>query len=175
MHGLCCNIVITVVFTQNKAYPRDFGNIPFRAYPDSRVHGASMGPTWGRQDPGGLHVGPMNFAIWVLRLNDLIYNFDLGFTVHRDSFTAKSLFLYHISYALLSWIWWLGDSRRSLARCLYFLRIHRNWFVPEACGQYSTDEECCTWFLSHCYGIYSIKMINTYAVCVLLVVMIVDL
>ena len=22
-----------------------------------------MGPTWGRQDPGGPHVGPMNLAI----------------------------------------------------------------------------------------------------------------
>ena len=27
-----------------------------------------MGPIWGRQDLGGLHVGPMNFAIWVLFL-----------------------------------------------------------------------------------------------------------
>ena len=35
------------------------------AYPDSKVHGANMGPIWGRQDPGGPHVGPMNFAIWV--------------------------------------------------------------------------------------------------------------
>ena len=34
-------------------------------YPDSKVHGANMGPIWGRQDPGGPHVGPMNFAIWV--------------------------------------------------------------------------------------------------------------
>ena len=34
--------------------------------PDSRVHGAKMGPIWGRQDPGGPHVGPMNLAIWVL-------------------------------------------------------------------------------------------------------------
>ena len=25
---------------------------------------ANMGPIWGRQDPGGPHVGPMNFAIW---------------------------------------------------------------------------------------------------------------
>ena len=33
--------------------------------PDSKVRGASMGPIWGRQDPGGPHVGPMNFAIWV--------------------------------------------------------------------------------------------------------------
>ena len=24
-----------------------------------------MGPIWGRQVPGGPHVGPMNFAIWV--------------------------------------------------------------------------------------------------------------
>ena len=32
--------------------------------PDSKVHGANMGPIWGRQDPGGPQVGPMNFAIW---------------------------------------------------------------------------------------------------------------
>ena len=35
-------------------------------YPDSRVHGANMGPIWGRQDPGGPHIGPMNLAIWVV-------------------------------------------------------------------------------------------------------------
>ena len=34
-------------------------------YPESKVHGANMGPIWGRQDPGGPHVGSMNFAIWV--------------------------------------------------------------------------------------------------------------
>ena len=32
--------------------------------PDSKVRGAHMGPIWGRQDPGGTHVGPMNFVIW---------------------------------------------------------------------------------------------------------------
>ena len=32
--------------------------------PDSKVHGANMGPIWVRQDPDGPHVGPMNFAIW---------------------------------------------------------------------------------------------------------------
>ena len=25
-----------------------------------------MGPTWGRQDLGGPHVGPMNFALWAV-------------------------------------------------------------------------------------------------------------
>ena len=29
-----------------------------------QVHEANMGPIWGRQDPGGPHVGLVNFAIW---------------------------------------------------------------------------------------------------------------
>ena len=33
--------------------------------PHSNVNGANMEPIWGRQDPGGPHVGPMNFVIWV--------------------------------------------------------------------------------------------------------------
>ena len=40
--------------------------------PDIKVHGANMGPIWGRQDPGGPLVGPMNFVIWgriLTRLN----------------------------------------------------------------------------------------------------------
>ena len=35
-------------------------------FPDSKVHGANMGPIWDWQDPGGPHVGYMNFAIWEL-------------------------------------------------------------------------------------------------------------
>ena len=32
----------------------------------SKVNGANIGPTWGRQDPGGPHVDPIiNLAIWV--------------------------------------------------------------------------------------------------------------
>ena len=33
--------------------------------PDSKVHGASMGPTWVLSAPGGPHMGPMNLAIRV--------------------------------------------------------------------------------------------------------------
>ena len=32
---------------------------------DSKVHGANMGPFWGRQDPDGPQVGPMNFVIQI--------------------------------------------------------------------------------------------------------------
>ena len=39
--------------------------------PDSKAHGANMGPIWDRQDPGGPHAGPMNYAIWaVYKLTD---------------------------------------------------------------------------------------------------------
>ena len=34
-------------------------------YHDGKVHGANLGSIWGRQDPGGPHVGSMNLAIWV--------------------------------------------------------------------------------------------------------------
>ena len=37
-------------------------------HPDNKVHGANMGPIWGRQDPGGPHVDPMNFAIWAVQV-----------------------------------------------------------------------------------------------------------
>ena len=43
--------------------------------PGSKVHGVNMGPTWGRQDPRGPYVGPMNLAIWgiyVLRVSRMI-------------------------------------------------------------------------------------------------------
>ena len=39
------------------------GYIHYLLTPDSKVHGANMGPIWGRQDPGGPHVGPVNCAI----------------------------------------------------------------------------------------------------------------
>ena len=32
--------------------------------PDSKVHGANMGPTGGRQDPCGPHVGHVDLAVW---------------------------------------------------------------------------------------------------------------
>ena len=37
-------------------------------YPDTMVRGANMGPIWGRQDPGGPHVGPTNLVFLVVIL-----------------------------------------------------------------------------------------------------------
>ena len=52
--------------------------------PDSKVHGANMGPTWVRQDPGGPHVGLMNLAIWA----STIY-----IPPHKTS-SAQNMFIY---------------------------------------------------------------------------------
>ena len=54
------------------------------------VHGANMGPIWGRPDPGGPHVGPMNFALWVFILNS---NYDRPIhESHKQLFTHKFVF-----------------------------------------------------------------------------------
>ena len=37
----------------------------WQVFPDSKVNGVNMGPIWDRQEPGGPHIGPMNFACWV--------------------------------------------------------------------------------------------------------------
>ena len=36
---------------------------PFTDIPDIKVHGANLGPIWGRQDPGGPHFVPINFVV----------------------------------------------------------------------------------------------------------------
>ena len=46
-----------------------------KTYPDSKVHGANMGPTWVLSAPDEPHVGPMNLAISVSpQLSWLLYN-----------------------------------------------------------------------------------------------------
>ena len=58
---LFCKYLLKTIFIQ----------IPFiilwytAMYPDSKVHGAKMGPTWILSAPDGPHVGPMNLAIRV--------------------------------------------------------------------------------------------------------------
>ena len=55
LHALlaCCGGILPVT-----------GGFPsLKGFPDNKVYGANMGPVWGKQNPGGPHVGPMNFAI----------------------------------------------------------------------------------------------------------------
>ena len=37
-------------------------------YPESKVHGANMGPSWVLSTPDGPHVSPMNLVIRIVKL-----------------------------------------------------------------------------------------------------------
>ena len=59
-------------------------------YPDCKVNGAYMGPTWVLSAPDGPHVGPMNLAFrvgmsWLLRVSCLIYDLHLSLHCCPDS------------------------------------------------------------------------------------------
>ena len=55
-------------YTGNTSFmsPLQWGDL--KTYPDSKVHGANMGPTWVLSAPDGPHVGPMSLAIrvWIV-------------------------------------------------------------------------------------------------------------
>ena len=76
--ALCCEASVNVVYSIFRGIPILMHVLyshpqlsptwiwKIKRFPDSKVHGANMGSIWGRQDPGGPHVGPMNFAFWVV-------------------------------------------------------------------------------------------------------------
>ena len=61
----CVHVMASSCHNEQTTSPQFFTD------PVSKVQGANMGPIWGRQDPGGPHVGPINFVIWVEILHDL--------------------------------------------------------------------------------------------------------
>ena len=66
MHLLViCDLPFTCIIILQINNPR----VNEGANPDSKVHGANMGPTWALSVPDGPHVGPMNLAIWEVFIN----------------------------------------------------------------------------------------------------------
>ena len=66
----CISVTLSLigwVHTQNDpctATTKLCTNFLYITIPDSKVHGANMGPTWVLSAPGEPHVGPMNLTIW---------------------------------------------------------------------------------------------------------------
>ena len=67
--ALTFNTVTHIASTDNSTFVYRDAVVYFDDYPGSKVHGANMGPTWGRQEPGEPHVGHMNRAIWVISVD----------------------------------------------------------------------------------------------------------
>ena len=61
--------------------------------PDSKVHGANMGPIWGWQDPGGPHVGPMNLVVW----EAIVYILQMFWRVLTMYYEATTLYWFSIT------------------------------------------------------------------------------
>ena len=64
--------------------------------PDSKVHGANMGPTWVLSAPDGPHVGPMNLAIRVNKESPFgphnhLWGYILGLYIIGDGHTGSCL------------------------------------------------------------------------------------
>ena len=111
-------------------------NLVWQQNPDSKVRGANMGPIWGRQDPGGPHVGPMNFAIWE---GKPMYVSHFQMIFHLKKFKSRVTHsLFDISMeitqfwfvkivnkiSVLTWImaWYWIDARYYLSKWLPILR-----------------------------------------------------
>ena len=93
------------------------------AYPDSKVRGANMGPIWGRQDPDGPHVGPMNFAIWV-RLVNLRSSIGKKTSVWNDEIPA--IFIFTLTFTLVKYV--LGH--RNIICVLMILSKYMKLLLP---------------------------------------------
>ena len=80
--------------------------------PDSKVHGANMGPTWALSAPGGPHVGPMNLAIReaIKRRGHK----EVTYTVEMKAY-------------LRTWTTQYEDRRQEIEASVPCSLLHRNW------------------------------------------------
>ena len=86
--------------------------------PNNKVHG----PIWGQQDPGGPHVGPMNFAIWDAENNWEAHLVPIVWStsIHK----ARQFNWEYLNHTVLSWdavfsSSVMGPQRSSLPDTIY--------------------------------------------------------
>ena len=81
-----------------------------------------MGPIWGRQDPGGPHVGPMNFAIWdPFTIGSFFFNvISISRVVHSKSNIFVCIFGSTTNTKSILWLLmaWCFSTRSSVATVL---------------------------------------------------------
>ena len=87
-----------------------------KVHPGGKVNGATLGPIWGRQDPGGPHFGPLNLAIWADTkaslpgsLHKCRHN-NIGFLIIKMRwFRERLIFMILISVPQKWWsLYWIG-------------------------------------------------------------------
>ena len=105
--------------------------------PDSKVHGANMGPIWGRQDPGGFHVGPMNLAIWdgysTANFSRILSNAKYNTLQRHTVYLQKTIYIAHLwgqgmGYCLSIKIWSVPYTDHCDAACKFMFQESEPWF-----------------------------------------------
>ena len=106
-----------------------------RTCPDIKVHGANMGVIWGRQDPCGPHVGPVNFAMRVAAHVHKAHFLYAKSTSNSMSFLISNLNVFIITGVIwISWIW----AKLHIHAVIFYILIKR-WDIiaqpspPTAC------------------------------------------
>ena len=79
--------------------------------PESKVHGAKMGPTWVLSAPDGPHVGPMNLAIRVYVTKIYKNNFQLLISGDIHLYWRRTVFLISVRHRIVGC--WLRPHRCS--------------------------------------------------------------
>ena len=91
-------------------------------YPDSKVHGANMGPIWGQHDPGG----PMS-APWTLLS---------GYICTTSFHTSNWVLVYYrkhdikFAFSVISWRW---DATDSWKRASWKTSVHVSYILNTRC------------------------------------------
>ena len=86
-------------------------HIPIRAYPDSKVHWANMGPTWILPAPDGPHVDPMNLAITIMLL-------------YTEDTMIISVINGHVQYICWCLIAWYANHRVVLVMNIFVSKLY---------------------------------------------------
>ena len=115
---------------------------PIQVYPDSKVHGANMGSIWGRQDPGGSHVGPMNFAIWACMYVH-VYSHKSNRFVYKLILWKDHIFIHHTASS---------NNKLEIAQNLvmYFQWDVIIWFVTMWYHKQRDNERCKIYIICLC-------------------------
>ena len=79
-----------------------------------------MGPICGRQDPGGTHIGPMNFAIWGVSNTDIIsFMWIKSFMLSLWNILLNNNIICIITNSFLPW--WLHKIARPVIAYSHFV------------------------------------------------------
>ena len=136
---------------ENMAIRADHVHYTFDISPDSKAHGANMGPTWGRQVPGRPHVGPINLAIWVTLTRAIWYPclqflwFIGRFNVYWWWYFSYILSFLYIQYILfvVAAFWWMLLKHLMYNKAYAIYKVQALWSIPFE----ARCNKCFTWII----------------------------